>query len=125
MKIDIILFLNLFLLLNSLDANSSYSYENAQKCLTVEANEKSDCHAIPNDYTNDEKKQIIACCYVTYNSDAEGKVEKCVPIFKTTNGLYMYEEQLKNIGGTKISMDCSSKRIIISFLMISIIFFLL
>ena len=125
MKIYIILLLHLFLQLNSLTANDPYDYPNTKKCLAVTPTEKKHCTDLSSDFTQDEKKQEIACCYVTYSSSDEGKVEKCVPIFKTLNGLHMYEEQIKNVGGTSISMDCSSQKLFVSLLMISIFGFLI
>ena len=121
MKIYIFLLLNLVLQYTALIDIENNTYENSVKCINVENPNKDNCHSIPY-YIAEEN---ITCCYVTYNSDDEGSVEKCVPLYKTINGLHMYEEQLKNIGGTSISMDCSSQRTIMAILMISIIVFLL
>ena len=121
MKIYIILLLNLVLQYTALSENDDKSYENSKKCINVQDPSEKNCHDIPSESNEAE----IACCYVTYNSEDEGSVEKCVPIYKTVNGLHMYGEQLKNIGATSISMDCSSQKIIMSILMISIIAFLL
>ena len=125
MKIYIILLLHLFLQLNSLTANDPYDYPNTKKCLAVTPTEKKNCNDISKDYTQDGRDQEIACCYVTYSSSDEGKVEKCVPIFKTLNGLHMYEEQIKNVGGSSISIDCSSQKLFVSLLMIFTFAFLI
>ena len=100
---------------------TSTDYINSKKCIGVVPSDKLDCNNVGSDYFNGKE---IACCFVTYNSEYEGSAKKCVPIYKSINGLHMYEEQIKNTGGSSISMDCSSKRIIISILMISILILL-
>ena len=134
MKIlHIIFLLNLFLQISSLDSNENfdngtydyeYDYPNTKKCLAVTPSEEDHCTKIKSDYSVEGKRQEIACCYVTYNSDDEGKLKKCVPIFKTINGIHMYEEQLKNVGGSSISINCSSQKLIVSLLMMCIFGFL-
>ena len=91
---------------------SSTSYPNSKQCIAVIPNKKNDCNDIGSDYIYDKE---IACCYVTYSSSEEGSVKKCIPLYKTINGLHMYEQQLKNVRASSISMDCSSKKILISY----------
>ena len=112
MKFLSIILLNLFFLFNS-------KYENSQRCVAItNPSNKETCHDVQSDFS--EFKKRIACCYVEYNTDDEGDVKRCVPIYKTINGLHMYEEQLENLGANSIDIDCSSQKIIISFLMIVI-----
>ena len=85
-------------------------------------NNKEDCHKIPSDFNELLVQQEIACCYVSYKSEDEGNIKKCVPLFKTKNGVHMYKEQLKNIGATSITINCSSQRVIISFFMVIFLF---
>ena len=84
MKIlHIIFLLNLFVKISSLDSNENfdnstydydyeYDYPNTKKCLAVTPNQEDDCTKIKSDYSVEGKRQEIACCYVTYNSDDEG-----------------------------------------------------
>ena len=134
-KLHIIFLLNLFLQINSLDSNENfdnitydydyeYDYTNTKKCLAVTPEKEDSCTKIASDYSVEGKRQQIACCYVTYKSDDEGKVAKCVPVFKTINGIHMYEEQLNNVGASSISINCSSQKLIVSLLMICIFGFL-
>ena len=107
-KIFLFLLFNFFVLsiVNSIDTET---------CIEKKPNVKEDCNKIK--FTEkDESKHEIACCFVKYSSSDEGKVTKCVPVYKTTNGLHMYNEQLKNMGATSISIDCYAKRDIISLL---------
>ena len=113
---------NIFiLLLLILLFNFSYNadYENSEICITVNPKEKKDCNSVGSDlYLG---YQEIACCYVTYKLDS--KVEKCVPVLKTFNGLSMYENQIKNMGASSISIDCSSNYLTLSILLILLILF--
>ena len=89
------------------------SYVNSvvtQPCLDQKANNKDDCNKIEIKEM-DESMPKIACCFVKYKSEDEGKIQKCVPIYKTINGLHMHKEQLKNMGGTSISTECSAQRV--------------
>ena len=122
MKIYFILLLNLLLQYQFLTIDN---YVNSKKCIEMNPSSKEDCHKIKSDMSKENNNQEIACCYTTYSSEDEGEVKKCVPIFKTLNGLHMYEEQIKNVGGSGISMDCFSQRTFISLLMIYILLFLL
>ena len=92
---------------------SSTTYPNSKQCIAVVPNSDQDCFKIGSDSIYDK---TIACCYVTYKSSEEGSVKKCIPLYKTLNGLHMYEQQLKNVRASSISMDCSSKKILISYL---------
>ena len=100
------------------------SYVNSvvtQPCLDQKANNKDDCNKIEIKEM-DESKHTIACCFVKYKSEDEGKIQKCVPVYKTINGLHMHKEQLKNMGGSSISIDCSAQRVFIPlFMLISLI----
>ena len=121
MKVFVFILLNIFLQFNSLNDNLK-SYDNAQKCVSHVPEYEDDCYDIPCDYTDHDPVQ---CCYVTYKIDEEGTNKKCVPIIKTVNGLYMYEQQLLNIGASSITILCSSQRTIISLLMLGIFVLLL
>ena len=119
MKIYIIILVNLFFL-------SIEKYENSTLCINQKSvKNKEDCHNIPSDYSELLVQQEIACCYISYKSDDEGKIKKCVPLFKTRNGVHMYKEQLKNIGATSIDINCSSQKVIISLYIVIILFFVL
>ena len=113
MKIVLIssIFMNLLFLFNS-------EYENPKACVAItNPSNKYECHAIPSQIISMGSRRVsIACCYVEYSTDDEGVVKMCVPIYKTINGLHMYEEQLENLGANSISMNCSSQKIFISFI---------
>ena len=94
------------------------SFPNSKLCVAKKPDSKGDCHGISPDFSDDQKHRRIACCYVTYSTDDDGKVKKCVPMYKTLNGLHMYKEQLKNFGATSVSINCSSQKIIASLLII-------
>ena len=91
---------------------SSSLYPNSKQCIGVVPNIESDCHDVGSDMIYDKE---IACCYVTYKSSEEGSAKKCIPLYKTINGLHMYEQQLKNVRASSISINCSSKIILISY----------
>ena len=91
---------------------SSTRYPKSKQCISIIPEKKSDCNDIGSDIIYDKE---IACCFVTYSSSEEGSVKKCIPLYKTINGLHMYEQQLKNVRAGSISMDCSSKKIFISY----------
>ena len=91
---------------------SSTRYPNSKQCISVVPNIKEDCNNIGSDIIYDKE---VACCFVTYSSSEEGSVKKCIPLYKTINGLHMYEQQLKNVRASSISMDCSSKKNLISY----------
>ena len=119
MKIYIIILINLFFL-------SIEKYENSTDCINKKpVKNKDDCLTMPSDYSDLLVKQEIACCYISYKSDDEGSIKKCVPLFKTRNGVHMYKEQLKNMGAMSINIDCSSQRVIISLFMLFILFLIL
>ena len=100
-------------------------YIHTKECIETRSSNKKDCHSVKSDISEDEKGRIIACCYVSYSHEDEGNVNKCVPIYKTKNGIHMYREQVKNLGGTSINIDCSAKKIILPLLYIFGIFLIL
>ena len=100
---------------------SSTLYPNSKQCIAVVPNSEQDCHKIGSDIIYNKE---IACCYVTYKSSEEGNAKKCIPLYKTINGLHMYEQQLKNVRASSISMDCSSKKILISYFALIILILL-
>ena len=103
----------------------TYDYTHSKECIDTKPKNKNDCHSIEYDVSEDENQRIIACCYVSYTNDDEGDVKKCVPMYKTTNGIHMYREQVKNLGGTSININCSAQKLIISlFIMINILLIL-
>ena len=119
MKIYIIILIDLFFLLIE-------KYENSTECINKKpVKNKEDCLSMPSDYSDLLVQQEIACCYVSYKSDDEGRIKKCVPLFKTRNGVHMYKEQLKNIGAMSIDINCSSQKVIISLFMLCIVFLFL
>ena len=122
MKIFFIILLYLLLQCNFLKLEN---YENSKICITIKPNGKEDCHKIPSDHSVENNNQEIACCFTSYNSEGEGSVNKCVPIFKTLNGIHMYEQQIENVGGNSITIDCFSKRTIINILMLNILLYLI
>ena len=103
MKIFLILLIN-FLFLSFVNSVET------QPCLDQKVNNQDDCNKIEIKEM-DESMPKIACCFVKYKSEDEGKIQKCVPIYKTINGLHMHKEQLKNMGGTSISIECSAQRV--------------
>ena len=119
MKIYIIILINLFFF-------SIEKYENSTECINKKpVKNKDDCLSMPSDSSDLLVKQEIACCYISYKSDDEGSIKKCVPLFKTRNGVHMYKEQLKNMGAMSININCSSQRVIISLFMLFILFLIL
>ena len=122
MKIYLILILNLFL---QFQFKTDDEYEHSKKCIQVIPKHKENCNNVGIDISQENHNQKIACCLATYTTEDEGNVMKCVPIFKTLNGLHMYEEQIKAAGGSGISIDCFSQRAFISLLLINILLVLL
>ena len=107
-----LLILSIILLFYYTNSLSSTLYPNSKRCIEVVPEKKEDCNDVGVDKLSDK---LIACCYVTYKSSEEGNAKKCIPLYKTINGLHMYEQQLKNVRASGISMDCSSKKILISY----------
>ena len=124
MKIYLIILISIVSQLNTVTTDV---YENSKQCVQIIPEKKIDCTRVPPDYyeTYRGKQRTIACCYTTYDTEEEGNLKKCVPLYKTINGLHMYKEQLKNMGATSISIDCHSMKLIISSLMILILNLLL
>ena len=110
MKNFVLSFLLILLLFN-------FSYNTSEACMSVNPNESKDCNNITSEYSGGYKE--IACCFVTYSLD--GNVKKCVPVMKTLNGLNMYITQIENMGGSSISVECSSSYLSISILLILMI----